>query len=176
MNTCEMFVCVCVQGFFWPLLTQRSLCDVHFKGTLMPNPDKRTSRQTFCIYSPAWIWVTMARHEYQCQACQTKQRRAGGMMADATRCQYNSPSNWYGGFCSNRREPPGNVRINFPAQHGNTLSEGGPEKPYVTVILTWLRGVMCQVENSKPTSRGLLLLWNDNSSNMTKYADVECSQ
>lgn len=105
-----IFLCVCVcTRLCWPLLTQRSLYDVPLQGHFDVKVWQVHISATFCINSPARIWVTMACREYQCQACQTKQRRASGMLADATWCQYNSPSNWYRKFCSNRREPQGYI-------------------------------------------------------------------
>lgn len=96
-------VCVCAR-LCWPLLTQRSLYDVPLQGHFDAKLWQVHISATFCINSPARIRVTTARREYQCLACQTKQRRASGMMADVTWCQYNSASNWYHNFCSSREE------------------------------------------------------------------------
>lgn len=64
-------VCVCAR-LCWPLLTQRSLSDVPLQGHFDAKLWQVHISATFCINSPARIWVTTARREYQCQACQAK--------------------------------------------------------------------------------------------------------
>lgn len=93
----------------WPLLTEKALRDAQLQGHFDARVWQVHISESFCINSLARNWVTKACCESQCQACQAERRRARGMMADATWCQYNSLSNWYHKFCSYRRQPEGYI-------------------------------------------------------------------